>query len=225
MREPLRDIRTVLVKELLIELRTREVLYSMVLFALLVVVVFAFAFLAEPGAARFVAPGILWVSCVFAGTLGLSRSSAREQEGDCFTGLAVSPASRPAIFLGKLAANLLFMLSMEALLLPLMVLLFDLDLGPMLGWHLLTLFLGSLGFCSLGTLFAAMLSNVRLREVLLPLVFYPIVTPLLIAGVKCTAALLALETDGAFTWLKLLLAFDAVFTTVAAWVFGWTMGE
>jgi len=237
---PLRDLWAVLAKDLLIELRTREILYSMVLFAVLVVVVFAFAFLgvaplqvASPAGAggeagtlqRLLAPGILWTAITFAGTLGLNRIASRELDGDCLTGLVTSPASRGGIFFGKMASSLLFLLAMEALLLPLIVLLFGLDLQPRLGWHLLALLLGSLGFCALGTLFSTMLLNARLREVLLPLVFYPLVTPVIIAGVKSTAALLAGESATAFTWLKLLLAFDVVFTTAAAWAFGWTVGE
>lgn len=225
---PLHDIWAVTAKDLRIELRTREILYSMVLFAVLVVVVFAFAFLGGPRAASeagALAPGILWVSIAFAGTLGLNRIASRELDGDCLTGLVTSPASRGGIFLGKLAASLLFLLAMELLLLPLVTLLFALDPLPRLGWHLLALLLGSLGFCGLGTLFAMMLLNARLREVLLPLVFYPLVTPVIIAGVKSTGALLAGDTATAFTWLKLLLAFDVVFTTAAAWAFGWTLGD
>ncbi len=225
MLEVLRDIWAVLVKDLTIELRTREILYSMVLFSLLVVVVFAFAFLAEPGTGPLVAPGILWVALVFSGTLGLLRSSGREQDGQCIQALVMSPASRAGLFFGKVLANASFMVGTEFLLVPLVAILFRLDLGPRLWWFVLVLGLGTVGFATLGTLFSIMLLNTRLREVLLPMVFYPIVTPALIAGVKATTALLADDGAGAFTWIKVLVAFDALYLTLGAWTFGWTMGE
>ncbi len=232
MLEPLRDAWAVLLKDLRIELRSREILYSMGFFALLIVVVFAFAFLGEAdggadsvAAGQAVGPGILWVAFVFAGTLGLNRSAAREQDNEVLAGILVSPASRVGVFLGKATANLVFMLVMAALLLPLIALLFDLSLLPQLGWHLAVVLLGSLGFCSLGTLFSVMLLNTRLRDVMLPLVFYPVVTPVVIGGVKASGALLTGDLVLAMTWMKLLLAFAAVFGTASAWVFGWILGE
>jgi len=212
-------------KDLLIEVRTREILYTVVLFAVLIVVVFAFALLGQPGRGRAAAPGILWVACLFAGTLGLSRSAAREREGDTLTGLSISPASRAGLFVGKAAANLVWLLVTQALVLPLVGLLFGVDFGPRLGWHLLALLLGCIGFSSLGTLFSMMLLSSRLREVLLPLVFYPVVAPVLIGGVKASEALLVGDVTSAGTWLRILLACAAAFSTAAAWAFGWTLGE
>ena len=184
----------VLHKDLLIELRTREVLYSMALFSVLTVVIFTFAFVVRDESLALVAPGIPWVALTFAGTLGLARTFAREQEGDCLTGLLVSPASTGGIFLGKALANTVFMLVVEALLVPLCGVFFDLDFSAA-PWLQLALFvLGTVGFTAVGTLFSTMLLNSRLRDVLLPLVFYPIVVPVVIAGVKGTAAVLAGNT-------------------------------
>lgn len=222
---PLRHAWAMFAKDLLIEVRTREILYSVVLFALLVVVVFAFALLGQPGRGQGAAPGILWVSCLFAGTLGLSRSAGREREADALTGLTVSPASRAGLFVGKAAANMAWLMLTQALLLPLVALFFGVDFLPRLGWHLLALGLGSVGFVSLGTLFSMMLLSSRLREVLLPLVFYPAVAPVLIGGVKASEALLAGDAAAAGTWLRILLACAAVFGTASAWAFGWTLEE
>jgi heme exporter protein B len=221
----LREAGAVLFKDLLIELRTREVLYSMGLFSVLTVMIFTFAFAVRDEALAEVAPGVPWVAITFAGTLGLARSFSREQEADCLTGLLVSPASRGSLFLGKAAANFLFILAMEALLVPLCALMFNLDFGAA-PWTQLALFLlGTLGFVSVGTLLSTMLLNSRLRDLMLPLVFYPIVIPVVIAGVKGTAAVLAGETDVAVEWLGMLCAFDAIFVTISFWAFGWVVEE
>lgn len=215
----------VLYKDLLVELRTREVLYSMGLFAVLVTVVFAFAFsVADAGVAK-VAPGVPWVALTFAGTLGLSRGLSREQESGCLTALLTSPAPRTALFAGKASANLLFVLALEALLVPLTAMLFDLSFAAA-PWTQAALFLlGTLGFCALGTAFATMLLNTRLRDVLLPLVFYPVVMPVVIAGTKGTAAVVAGDTVAAGEWLALLAGFDAIFVPVAFWAFSWVVED
>ncbi len=221
----LRQVWAVLAKDLLVELRTREVLYAMGLFSALVVVIFAFSFAARDEALADVAPGIPWVALVFAGTLGLSRTMAREGEGDCLTGLLVSPAPRSAVFLGKALANLVFMLALEALLLPLCALLFRLDFSAAPGIQVALFALGTVGLSALGTVFSVLLLQSRLREVLLPLVFFPVVVPVVIAGVKGTAAVLAGDVPAAREWLLLLLGFDAVFVPVCFPAFSWVVDE
>ena len=215
----------VLKKDLLIELRTREVLYSMGLFSVLVVVIFTFAFYVREDALAMVSPGIPWVALTFAGTLGLARSWSREGEGDSLAALIVSPAPRGSIFLGKMTANLIFVLLMEAMLVPMCMAMFVLDFSPAPGLQLALFLLGTWGFVSVGTVFGAMLLNSRLRDVLLPLVFYPIVAPVVLAGVKGTASVVAGDLEAAKDWLTLIASFDGIFVTASFWAFGWVVAE
>lgn len=233
----------VLYKDVLIEARSRETLLSMLVFAVLVGLIFTFAVFVDRSIVRKIAPGIFWVAITFAGTLGLSRSFARERESGGMRGLLLTPAGRGALFAGKMLANVLFMTTVELVLLPLFGILFDLPLwevsGPLAG----VVLLGTIGFAAVGTLFAAMLENARLREVLLPVIFYPIVVPVVIAGVKATAGLLAsAELDEAanmatsasaailgrsaaaahaevWGWVQILLAYDVIFLATSTWIF------
>jgi heme exporter protein CcmB len=221
----LRPAWEVFAKDLRLELRTREALYTMGLFAVLVAVVFVFAFAARDESLAQVAPGVPWVALTFAGTLGLSRSFAREQEDDTLAAVLGSPAPRGAVFAGKAAANVAFMLATELLLVPLCAGMFGLDLGAAPVLHAALFLLGTVGFAAVGTVFAAMLASSRLRELLLPLAFYPVVVPVVIAGVKGTSALLAGDAAAARDWLLLLAGYDAVFVTVSGWAFAWVVEE
>ncbi|GMV39710.1 MAG: hypothetical protein AMXMBFR64_14260 [Myxococcales bacterium] len=214
-----RHVGTILRKDLLVELRTKEVLLTMGLFAVLTVVIFSFAFYVDDDRARAYAPGILWVTVIFSGTLGLNRLFDREQENDCMSALMLSSAGPKAIFLAKSLGNLLFTLVMELLTVPLILLFFDLSVDrPAL--LLLVLLAGTVGFCFVGTLFAAMLVRARMKEVLLPLVVYPVVVPVIIGGVKATSGILnGYPTDEVVEWARLLLAFDLVFVVLSVWLF------
>ena len=215
----------VLRKDLIIELRTREILYSMALFSVLVTMIFTFAFYVREEALALVSPGIPWVALTFAGTLGLARSWAREGEADCLGALIAAPAPRGAIFLGKMAANCVFVGLTAVMLVPLCMGMFILDLSAA-PWLAVGLFaLGILGFVAVGTVFGAMLLNSRLRDVLLPLVFYPIVAPVVLAGVKGTASIVAGDVGAAQEWLMLLVSFDGIFVTASFWAFGWVVAE
>lgn len=214
----------ILWKDILSELRTRDIATSVLVFALLVIVVFNFAF--EPGTEQMemVAPGILWVSFTFAGVLSFGRSFVQEKEKDCLEGLMLCPIDREVIYLGKMLGSLIFMLVVEAIVFPIFLLLFDLPLfAPMLG---LIAILATVGFVSVGTLFSAMAVNTRAREVMLPILFFPIVTPVIIAAVKASG--LVLE-DGLWSdissWLLILAAFDIIFLIVSALVFGFIIEE
>lgn len=239
----LRQTWAVFYKDLLVETRTREVVLSMLVFAVLVGLIFTFAVFIDRQTIRKVAPGIFWVAITFAGTLGLSRSFAREREAGGLRGLLVTPAGRGAIFCGKMLANLAFMVVVELVLLPLFGILFDLPLWEVAGPLSLVILLGTLGFAAVGTLFAAMLENSRLREVLLPVIFYPIVVPVILAGVKATGGLLvsaeleeaarvvvqgqgelllrsaAAAREEIWAWVQILFAFDAIFLAASAWIF------
>ena len=214
-------------KDLLVEARSRELASTTLFFAVATVLVFAFA-LVRDGAVPADAPaGILWVAIAFSGTLALGRAFERERQGETLRALLLSPVERPAVYVGKLMALLLLMAGVEAVLVPIVALLFGTPIGRA-PWLLLALLAtGTLGFAAVGTLFAAMLVRARSRDVLLPVVLYPIAVPVIIAGVRGTSALFAAEPDlaSAQTWLTMLVLFDAVFVTLAFWTFEPVMNE
>lgn len=218
---------TIARKDLVIEARSRELAYTTLFFAVSVVLVFSFSFVVEGVALTDAAAGILWVSIAFAGTLALGRTFERERQSDTLKALLLSPVERPAIYVGKLVGVLLLMLVVEAVVTPVVGLLFQapIDRAPLLLVGLLVT--GTLGFAAVGTLFAAMLIRAQSRDVLLPVLLYPITVPLVIAGVRGTAAIFAAEPNLAVAqaWLSMLVFFDAVFLTLALWVFGPVMGE
>lgn len=214
----------ILWKDILSELRTRDIATSVLVFALLVIVIFNFAF--EPGTQQkeLVAPGILWVSFTFAGVLSLGRSFVLEKEKGCLEGLMLCPVDRDVVYLGKMLGSLVFMLIVEAIVFPIFLILFDLPLFmPGLG---LIAILATLGFVSVGTLFSAMAVNTRAREVMLPILFLPIVTPVIIAAVKASGLVLegGLSSDVS-SWLLVLAAFDIIFLIVSALVFQFIIEE
>jgi heme exporter protein CcmB len=211
----------VLRKDLAIEARGWEMLTTTVFFGVAVVMVFAVAFVKEGRALEDAAAGILWIAVTFAGTLALGRTFERERYADTLKALLLAPAPRPAIYVGKLAGIVLLLVAVEALLVPLVALLFDAPLLSHLPRLVLLLLAGTIGFGAVGTLFAAMLVRARTRDVMLPILLYPITIPVIIAGVRGTAALLASPSDGpAVTmWLAILTFFDVVFVTLSLWMF------
>jgi heme exporter protein B len=207
-------------KDLRLEWRSREILYTMSFFAVLVIVIFAFALAGQGVPLNRLAGGVLWLVIAFAGTLGLGRMFDREREGDTHLALLLSPANRSALFLGKLLGVFFFICLTEAVVIPLLFLLFDLRIAS-IGLFFGLLFLGTLGFSAVGSLFAAALWQSRSRDVLLGILLLPIVLPVVIAGAKGTGALLAGPTEvaAATFWLKLMLVFDVVFVTLSLWIF------
>ena len=223
----LRTIWIVTRKDLLIELRSREILYTTVFFAVSCVLVFSFGFVQEGQAPEGAAAGILWIAVAFSGTLALGRTFERERQSETLRALLMSPVDRPAIYLAKLSGVLILLLAVEALIVPLVALLFQ---APVFRHPLMVfavLIAGTIGFAAVGTLFAAMLIRARSRDVLLPVLLYPITIPVIIAGVRGTAALLQPEADlaSARAWLSILLFFDVVFITLALWTFEPVMTE
>jgi heme exporter protein B len=211
-------------KDVRAELRTKDIFRSMFVFALLAVIIFDFAFELRVPSMVMVTPGILWVAIAFAGTLGLNRSFVIEQDKGSLAGLLLAPVDRSAIYFGKMLGNLLFMLVMELMLLPLVMILFN---QPLLRWeHVLVLLLGTYGYAAVGTVFSAMAVNTRAREVLLPILLFPVVVPVLLAGVKMTGALLDGETLASVSnWLRLIVIYDIGFTVVAYLTFGFVVEE
>ena len=217
----------VFVKDVTVEVRSREMLATTLFFALAVVLVFAVALVRDGRVVVDAAAGILWIAIAFSGTLALGRLFERERYTDTLRALLLAPAPRPAIYLGKLLAVLALLAVAELMLVPLVALLFDASLlqRPLLFGLLLTT--GTVGFAAVGTLFAAMLSRARSRDVLLPVLLYPITIPVIIAGVRGTAAIAQPVPDEAMAtfWIMLLVAFDAVFVTVSLWTFDPLMTE
>jgi len=217
----LRTIALVVRKDLLVELRSGEILYTTAFFALSCVLVFAFGFVREGRPMEDAAAGILWIAIAFSGTLALGRTFERERQSETVRALLMAPVSRPALYVAKLLGVTALMAAVELLIVPLAALLFQAALfrHPLMLVSLLGA--GTLGFTAVGTLFAAMLVRARSRDVLLPVLLYPITVPVIIAGVRGTAALLQAEPDVAVAraWLSLLLSFDVVFITLALWTF------
>jgi heme exporter protein B len=217
----------VLRKDVAIEAKSWEVLTTTLFFAVSCVLIFAFAFVKEGRAVEDAAAGILWIAIAFSGTLALGRTFERERYGETLRALLLAPAPRAALYVGKLLGMLALLGLAELLLVPLVALMFQ---APLFSRPLLLVALlagGTLGFCAVGTLFAAMLVRARSRDVLLPILLYPIIIPVIIAGVRGTAALLAAAPDEpvAIMWIGILAAFDLVFLTLALWMFEPLMTE
>jgi len=214
-------------KDVAIEARSWEVVTTTLFFATATVLIFAFAFVKEGQAAEDAASGILWIAIAFSGTLALGRTFERERYSETLRALLLAPAPRPALYLGKLLGMVALLGFTEVLLVPMIAFMFQAALfsRPVLLVALLAG--GTVGFTAVGTLFAAMLVRARSRDVLLPILLYPITIPVIIAGVRGTAALLAATPDEATAtmWIGILAAFDVVFVTLALWTFEPLMTE
>jgi heme exporter protein B len=214
-----RATRVILAKELRVELRSRELLSTTLVFVLLVLVLFSFTFDPTTTEARRFGPGLLWLGLLFASSLMLQPSFVREQSNDTLSALRMAPIDPFAILLGKLAANALFLFFVELILLPVFAALYNLAILPVLGRLLLVMFLGTVGLATIGTVFSAITAQARLRELLLPLLMFPLVAPVLIASTEATVGLFSEVPAFDRVWLAFLVAFDVVFLT-AAWLFG-----
>ena len=211
-------------KDLLNELRTKEIIVSVLVFVLLVVVVFNFAF--DTGIERTdtVTSGILWVALTFGGVIGFNRIFAVEKENSRLEGLMLCPMDRAVIYWGKLAGSFTFMLAVAVIVTPIFLALFNLPLFlPKLA---LIIVLAIIGFAAVGTLFSAVAINTRARDILLPILFLPVVVPVIVAAVNATAAVLAGKPWGdMLTWLQIMIAFDIIYLVVATLVFEFVVEE
>jgi heme exporter protein B len=220
----LRQVAAILWKDVVAELRTKDIFSAMFVFALLSVLIFQFAFDLRVENVKQVAPGVLWVAISFAGVLGLNRSFALEKDKGSMEGLLLAPMDRSAIYFGKMLGNVLFMLMMEALVIPVFIVLFNLPLY--LPGVLVVVLLGTLGFAGVGTLFSAIAVNTRAREVLLPILLFPILVPVLISAVKLTGGFLDnIPLSENINWLQLLVVFDVVFIAIAFMTFDYVVEE
>ena len=220
----LQPVLVLLWKDILLEFRSRELIISVVVFGLLVVVIFNFALNATSSQVTSLAPGILWVAYAFAGTLAMNHSFVREQEQGGLDGLLLTPVSRDAIFLGKAMTSFLFMLLVEAVLLPV----FAVFLGfSVLSFTLAAaILLATLGFAVVGTLFSAIAIQTGSRELMLPVLFFPVILPVIIGAVQVTTVAIGGNTlSGVDRWLPLLAVFDALFLVICPWVFSVVVEE
>jgi heme exporter protein B len=207
-------------KDLTAEWRARANFNAVVALAVVMLLLFGFALGPETESLRLAAAGVLWLTILFSGVLAFNRSYQLELENGALEALLLYPGSRKAIFLGKLAANLVFVLLVEILLVPLAAVLYGLSLVQALPGLAVILSLGTFGFVILGTFYAAMASRVRAREVLLPLLLFPMLVPVLVAAVAATAAVLAGDPMGdAGAWIRLLVIFDLIFAIAALFAF------
>ncbi len=207
-------------KDLLVERRSKETLNALFFFSLLLLFIFQFAI--GPDRERLAAtlPGLLWLGFILAGLLGLGRTFVVERENDCWEGLLLAPGEKSAIYVGKLAGNVLLMLVVEAMLLALFVIFFNIEVAAALPSLALVVVLGTVGLAAVGTLFAAMTAQVRARELLFPVLLLPVQVPILLGTVKATEAVLLGEPLGAVAhWLKLLAAADVIYVVVGVLTF------
>lgn len=211
---------TVFAKDLRVELRAKETLFTLVLFGLVMTLLFSFGFASDPRTNRTVMPGILWTTLLFSGTLAVGRTFAREARDGAFAALVLSPAPRSAILLAKIAINVGLMAVVMGLLTPVLAVLLRVDLVHEAGIIALLLGLGGVGFAVVGTPLAVMAVNARFAEVLLPLVVFPLVSPVLIAGVNGTGAVLGTVVDvDPWPWIRLMGAFDAIYCAGGLFLF------
>lgn len=209
-------------KDLKLEFRTKQMLNSMIIFSLLVIVIFNYSFMDVlfDIEVEDIAPGILWISFTFAGMLGLSRSFASEKEDGCLDGLRLCPVDPSAIYFGKVVSSLVIMFVIEAIIIPMFIVLFNFtDIKGLAGLVLLIL-LGTLGFILVGTLFSALTVNMRTREILLPVILFPIILPLIISAVEATRKVLTTgDLSGIMNEIRILVVYDIVFFIAAQLVF------
>ena len=222
----LKKVWAIVWKDIRAEIRTKEIFSSMFIFSLLVLVIFNFSIDLLEVNPLDIAQGVLWIAFTFSGILGLNRSFLFEKENDCLQGLMLTPIDRSAIYLGKMLGNLIFMLIMEAITVPIFVVLFNIGIYDKIISLAIVIFLGTLGFVTVGTLFSAMSVNIKAREVMLPILLFPIVVPLIIASVKSTGAILTGKPfDDIISWLKLIAVFDVVFLVVSFLSFEYIIEE
>jgi heme exporter protein B len=220
----LRQTYLLLSKDLLIELRRRDSLLTMFFFGTLLLFVFHFAFDLPPDKIAELAPALLWLAFLFTGTLGLAQLFQAERDNHCLDALLLSPLDRGALFLAKTGFNFVLMFVVELVVLPLFWVLFNLSAWNLLPQLFLVTLLGTVGFCVLGTITAAITLRARARELLLPLVLFPLMIPVILATIRCMESIM--RTGGmmeAMPWLRLLIGFDVIFLTIGILIFDWVI--
>jgi heme exporter protein B len=211
-------------KDLLLELRRRECLMTMFFFGTLLLFVFNFSFDLAPPRVSELAPALLWLAFLFTGTLGLTQLFEAERGNHCLDALLMSSMDRGALFLAKTCFNIILMVLVELVVMPLFWILFNLASWQPLPALFLIVFLGTVGFCVLGTILSAVTLKARAREILLPLVLFPLMVPVILATIRCMEAILRQGVLGdAAPWLRLLIGFDVIFLTLGILIFDWVV--
>ena len=211
-------------KDLLLEMRRRESLLTMFFFGTLLLFVFHFSFDLAPERVAEMAPALLWLAFLFTGTLGLAQLFEAERGNHCLEALLLSPMDRGSLFLAKTAFNFILMVLVEIVVIPLFWILFNLRSWDVIPDLFLVTLLGTLGFCVLGTLLSAVTLKARARELLLPLVLFPLMIPVILGTIRCMETILrAGELGDALPWLRLLVGFDVIFLTVGVLIFDWVI--
>ena len=224
MKAYLRALGAVVWKDLAAEWRSRELISSMGVFSLLVIFIFNFALELDASARATVTSGVLWVTFTFAGTLGLNRSMAIEKDRGCLDGLLLAPVDRTAIYFGKALANFFFILAIAVIILPVYSVLYNTNLFNL--GLIMVILLGVEGYVAVGTLLATMAVQTRTRDILLPILLFPIAIPVLVAAVKASSGFLqAVSMEEITPWINLLIVYDAVFTAAAFMVFEYVVEE
>lgn len=219
-------VATVAAKDLRTELRSREQALSLMVFAVLVLVVFNFAFDFTIIDFKTLGPGILWVAFIFSGVLALNHSFRIEREQDRIEGILLAPIDRSAFYLGKVLSTVIFMGTVEAVLVPLSAILFNQSITPRLGLMILALVLNTVGFAAVGTLFAAITTQTRRSEVLLPLLLFPAAVPIALAAVRTTSNILAGRPFERYAnWVYMSAAYDLIFIAAAVLLFDYALQE
>ena len=207
-------------KDLVVERRSKETLNALLFFSLALLFVFQFTLGPDRERLAAVLPGVLWLGFILSGMLGLGRMFLVERDNDCWEALLLAPGDKSAVYVGKLAASLALMLVVEAIVLALFTLFFNVDLGPALPGLALVIVLGTLGIAAVGALFAAMTAQVRTRELLFPVLLLPVLVPVLLGTVKATEALLLREPLASVAhWWQLLVAADVVYVVAGLLTF------
>jgi len=215
----MKPVSAIIFKDIAIELRSKESLASMIMFAVLVLVVFNFAFESTGLDKSLVAPGSLWVAVSFAAILALNRSFAKETDNDCLQGLLLAPLSRGELYLAKVSSNFLFMLIAEIIILPLFVVFNALNFDFRFAEVIAIVFLGTLAIAGIGTILSTISSNTRMKEVMLPVLQIPLTLPLIIAAVESTREILMDDTGQVSSWLYILAGFTIVYLTLSYLLF------
>ena len=216
----------ILWKDIINELRTKEIVLSMAAFSIVLVVIFNFSLVINNDNIGYLVPSLLWISIIFVGTLGLSRTFAIEKENSAITGILLSPIDRSMLYLSKVISNLIYILITQFLLLFLFMVLFNINIKGEVGLLIIVMILGAIGFSTLGTLFSTMAINTKLRELLLPVILFPVIIPVIINAVRATSIIF---NGGGYAeispYLKILICFDIIFLVTSALVYEFVVEE
>ncbi len=216
----------ILRKDMLIEIRTKDSLNAMLFFGIVVLVIFNFALESIRDTVREAVPGVLWVAFAFSGTLGLNRMFAAEKENSCLQGLLMLPIDRGVLYIGKMLAATVFMLITEVVVFVLCLVFFNLTVWQEIPYLVMVFLIGTLGFTAVGTLLAAIAANTRMREVLLPLILFPVILPILVNAVEATGIILNTVDYGALRLpLTIMSVFTVVFATVSYLLFDFVLED